>query len=279
MRVSAIDLYTSDVEFMTVNLRTPGSRDKYHAKAIIGLDADELNPRFYGFGAVAGAKYHEYTRKVRDIVMRVVLNPNYKLNERYSDIRDDFYRAISMNRTGEVRLVLRSGASSVAQIYGRIIKLEVPHFSKIPELQVTIRCDDPIFRGVSPVELESADIVSGTDLIEFTDAISTAPHGFTLVTTVSTGVSSFTLRAPDDDWVFDVAYALVAGDVLTLSTEYGAKALSIFRSPGTTINLMDKVTTESFWPVIFPGYNEWGWDNLANFGAKTLSYKTAFWGV
>lgn len=279
MRVSEIDLYTNDVEFITISLDRVSYTDKFIAKAVAGLDVDEINPRFYGFGA-DGTKFHEYTRSAREIVLRIVLNPNYALNETFSDIRDELYRAISSNRFGEVKLIFKSGASSLAQIFGRIIKFEVAHMSNVPELQITIKCDDPILRGITPVNLNWVNSPSLPSPFEITDALSTSPHGFTMaVNYADDSLTGIIIRDPDSNWVFEVEWTFLAGDVLHVSTEYGNKYLYVDLSGGGTYNLMDKITTESFWPILFPGLNEWVIEDTTDIYSVDVSYKPAYWGV
>jgi len=63
MRVSAVDLISNNVNVMTLGLRRPSTADKYLAKAIIGLDADEIISKFYAF-SLAGDKRFYDTRLV-----------------------------------------------------------------------------------------------------------------------------------------------------------------------------------------------------------------------
>lgn len=279
MKVTGIELYSStDEKMLEFSLRNAGHRDKYLAKAIIGLDADEIVPKFYGFGAVNNQRYFEFTLPPREVVMRLVLNPNWSYNESYSDVRDDLYRAISTRRAGVLRMVFKNGASMVAQLTGYITKFEVPHTSNIPELQITMRFDDPILRAVTHVELEESDISVGGDNVEVTDALSTAPHGFQIEAEFDAPESEFSIHCPDNNWDFRIVHDFLAGDILYASSEYGNKELYVV-SGMTTTSLMDKLEPSSLLPVVFPGLNEWVWENAASFATRKVKYRPAYWGV
>ena len=95
--------------------------------------------------------------KARTIVIRVVLNPRFNLGETYSDVRDAIYRAISAVRTGIVALHFNSSGATVARIYGFIAKVEsLDIFNQLPEVQATLRCDDPVFRAINSILYTSA---------------------------------------------------------------------------------------------------------------------------
>lgn len=288
MRVNTVDVIANEEEIFSLGLRLPSTKDKYLAKAIIGLDADELSPKFYGFGLQGGLKFYDFSLPPREIVMRIVLNPNYHLNERYSDLRDDLFRAIAANRTGEMTVILKNGAISVAQIKGMITKFEVPHFSKVPELQITLKCDDAILRGITSTVIVAADLVSpaaiilGTNGRRITDAVSTAPHGCVMKFAFTSAQPTFTVqdKATSPNWAFTITPSggFLNGDVLHISSEYMNRYVNIVRS-GSTLSQANRVAAGSLWPVIFPGANEFYTNISTGFTWNEVSYKTAYWGV
>jgi hypothetical protein len=271
---------------ISLSLNRPDADAKYMVKTIIGLDADEIIPRFYGFGAVTSPKYYDLGLKSREIVMRVVLNPNYYIQESPSEIRDELYRAVSSNRTGTVTLLFNDGASAVATISGFVTKFEVPYFSRIPEVQITVTCEDPMFRAINPVILYSDDLATGTPIM-VADSISTAPHGLEMKFTVSSTFTNFLIRDnADSEWKFEVIPGLlsgatpgfISGDVVTLSSNHEDKRLVVTRS-AVDYHLGNKVTTDSIWPIIFPGANEFHLDNTDKFAWNHISFYPAYWGV
>jgi len=281
MRVSAVDLISNNVNVMTLGLRRPSTADKYLAKAIIGLDADEIISKFYAFSLAGDKRFYDYALGTREIAMRVVMNPNYILNEQPSDLRDDLYRTIAASRTGTVLLVLKSGATSVAQIEGQIIKFEVPHFSKIPELQLTLKCEDPIFRAINDVVFEHGSLGLGAaQPYELTDAISTSPHGLFMDLTLQTPGASFTIQDPPGDWKFELAPqgGFFAGDRLRISSEYANRYVTLERSSVVT-HIANSLVVGSIWPIVFPGINSFNSNYSGNIHWNEVSFRPAYWGV
>lgn len=283
MRVSEIELVANNVNVMSLGLRQPSSMDKYLAKAIIGLDADEILSKFYSFGLNGGERFYDYTLGPREIVMRVVMNPNYILSERPSDLRDDLYRTISSSRTGTLKLILKSGASSVAEIEGRITKFEVPHFSKVPELQLTMKCEDPIFRAITDLELDHDSIGLGaTQPYEITDAISTAPHGAYMEIVLESAKATFTLQDQETapNWKFELAPqgGFFTGDILRISSEYANRRVTLERA-GVETAIANALVVGSIWPVIFPGINVLYSNYSGSIHWNVVSFRPAYWGV
>lgn len=281
MKVTSVSLYSNELESLRFDLNNVSSKSPYLIRAIVGLDAEELIPKFYGFGLNTNQKFYDMNLSPRDIVLRIVLNPRFNLDESYSSIRDSIYKTISATRTGEIKLQFHSGASNIAEISGFINKLEVPYFSKTPELQLTIRCNDPMFRSVSPVRMEGIDLPNDNHLI-FEDVWSTAPHGFTMQLTFTQTLATFTIQDKDTlpEWKFKIipATSFLAGDILNFSSLTSNKYVSRTRS-GVVLNLMDKVEPTSVWPIAFPGINEINFNDFASFDWNFIQFNATFWGV
>lgn len=272
-------------EFARLSLQGPSSGDPYFARAIVGLDADEIVPKFYGNARETGTKFYNFVPKERELVMRIVLNPNFENGETYAGVRDELYRLISSARGGNVELYFYEGAGVKSAITGQITKFEVPHFSKTPEVQITITCKDPFFRGISTVELYNTDLGSGNFLNVY-DSISTAPHGmtWTLTFTANFTANLYIRDAINEDWYFTVAYdagrPIETGDVLTICSNPETKCVTLDKGGlGTTLDeMIDLVVTNSLWPNVFPGRNEYELNRDSKFDVE-VTYTPAFWGV
>lgn len=283
MRITDIEIEAEDTQVAKFSLSNPKPTDRYLAKAVYGLDADELIPKHYGFGAgVDGLPYYRVGMKPREIVMRLVLNPLWDIGETYSEVRDDLYRAISRSRNGELKLVCRAGATNVAWIKGHITKFEVPLFNKDPELQITILCDDPFFRSETSFEYLDGDF-DGTGYISLADDISTAPHGVDMCVTIDTQAATFTIQ--DDDpynWQFKIEpdTDFLVNDKIFIVSEHGRKECYMDRS-ATFTQLMDKIVPGSKWPQVFPGDNQFYIPNRLSSGLTIdyVRYNSVFWGV
>lgn len=281
MRLTALSLFSDLEEAMRFDLRSVGANSKYIVRSMVGIDAEELTPRFSGFSKDGKKRFYDFKLKPREIVMRIVLNPKFRVNEGYSDLRDNIYKAISATRTGEVKLQFHSGAATIAETYGHIIRMVVAHFEQTPELHITVKCNDPMLRGINPVHMVDADIPTVNPIV-IADNSSTAPHGFHIVLTFTATTAAFTLQdeATDPEWDFKItpASSFLSGDVLHISSEFNNKQVYMIRSAVTT-HLMDKVDPTSAWPLIFPGFNQFHFVNMANIDLDEITYTPAYWGV
>ena len=282
MRLTSVVLSTSDLAEEVVFSLPQQGNSRYIVRAIVGIDAEEIIPKFYGVGAVSGKKMYEFTMKPRDVVARVSLNPRFSTNEDVSEIRDVIYRLVSANRFGQLTVLFKDGGSIVSSIKGHITKMEVPYFTNSPELQITIHCNDPMFRAVTPIEYAPADLPS-TNPILLIDEPSTAPHGFSFKVKFTATTTTFAVQ--DDpttpDWKFEVTppTSFLTNDELYVSSEYGAKQVFWNKASGTDTDLMDKVLLDSVWPQVFPGQNTLYFPQIANFDWLEVSYYSAYWGL
>lgn len=279
MQITALELVANDANAISLGLRQPSVKEQYLAKAVYGLDAQEIIPKFYANGLDTGDKYYDFVMRPRELVMRTVLNPNYILNERAGDLRDELYKMISSNRNGELKIIMRNGTTAIGQLFGRVTKFEVPHFSKIQELQMTLVCEDPFIRAIADTELEE-DLLGPGPSYEINSAVSTAPHGCVIVMEVTTNTTSFILteQAADYDWKFQVSYSpgFQVGDIITISSVYNDKYVKFLRGV-TETHIADRVTSGSQWPMLFPGVNTLY--RNAQVKLTKVAYKNAFWGV
>jgi hypothetical protein len=284
MRLTTVVLTTSpDSEEVEFALKPLGARHRYILRAMVGIDAENLVPKFYGFGANTGKRFYEQTMPPREIVMRVALNPVYSNNEDVSDLRDSIYRLISSHRSGELMVEFRSGGTSVSAIKGMLTKMEVGYFNKTPELQITIECKDPMFRSINPVDIPVDELPTWPDPAEITDGSSTSPHGFSFKVKFTATTTTFRVQddGSDPDWIFQVtpSTSFLTNDELHVSSEYGQKRVFWNKASGTDIDLMDKVTETSVWPQIFPGLNTLYFMEIANFDWLEFKFYSAFWGL
>lgn len=283
MRLSSVVLSTSDLlEDISFSVMDNEPNQRYIIRNMVGIDAEDIIPKFYGFGKETNKKFYEFTMKPREIVMRVAINPVYYINESVSDIRDSVYRIISSNRSGELTLTFKDGAASICFATGYITKMEVAHFTKTPELQITMSCPDPMLRSVISIDIPPGEL-SSSNPVKITDQPSTAPHGLELKVKFTATTSTFAIQddLTDPDWKFEVtpASSFLTNDELYISSEFGNKRVFLDRAAGSDIELMNLVLLDSVWPQIFPGLNTFYFPQIANFDWLEFKYRSAYWGV
>jgi len=286
MRVTSIALYSDTTEEpITFGLGDADRSTQYVVRAITGLDAEEIIPKFYASGLETGPKYYDFGLKPRDIVMRIVLEPRFQVNESIADARDELYRLISPSRTGLITIQFLSGGTTVAHAKGHVVKFEAVHFAAKPEVQLTIRCDDPMLKAINPVLLGPGELSQSNPVI-IPDSISTAPHGFHMHVVFTQSSLTFTIqdKNADPEWLFQLVPngGFLVGDELHISSDFAENHLYIDRG-GSIIHLVDRLQPGSVWPIVFPGANYFYIlevsDGVFLFDWIDFEYYPAYWGV
>lgn len=281
MKINSLDIFSDNTQLFRLALKNVPSTDKYLLKAQSGLDADEITRRFTGFSVTSGTRYFDVRQVKRSVALRMQLNPNYRIGESYSDIRDHLYRAIALSRTGILDLYFRSGGAIVAKLSGFITKFEVPLSSEIPEVLITLRCVEPLLRGINPVILTPGDLGDSGPFI-IGDNVSTAPHGMSFAVEFTEAWTAFTMqdKLSFAEWRFQVIPdgGFLTGDILHVVSEANKTDVYIDRSE-TIIPLMDKITPGGMFPLMFPTNN---YIHILDFNRMNwvhFTYYHAFWGV
>lgn len=263
--------------------------DRFVVKNLYGLDADEIVSNFLtAQNAGGGGELYDMSLKGREVVMRIVLQPDFANGETHGNLRDEIYKFIAANRNAVISLHFFEGDinNERAYLYGFITKVEVPLTQETSEVQITVQCTDPILRGPNNVE----EFVSGTGFV-IEDNISTAPHGFkfALRFTSHAGASySFEIGPSPGHPEFQINignllddgdFGFRSGDILTFSSAFNTRELTIFR--GNVIPIADKIEADSVWPMIFPGSNPFSFycGPTATWTWLYFRYYHAFWGV
>jgi len=286
MRVTGVCLFSNNEEIVEFDFQDHSQKVPYTMRAMIGLDAEEIVPRFYGRGTTTKTRYYSPTIGSREIVIRIVLKPQNGVLETYSSLRDKLYKTISSARDGQVEIRFMSDLYEMASIKGFITKFEAPVFSQVPEVQLTIFCEDGIFKSIKSIKVRAAGL-SKTKMI-ITDTTSTSPHGMTFELKFLTKTPYFSIQDVSvvPEWKFKLIPGTIGGlvdfqvnDRLFFSNEGNEKSVFILRG-STQYYLADKIETGSVWPIIFPGENQYTIDySTGNFSWTAFSYYATYWGI
>jgi len=282
MKLTSVEIHAPNFStIITLSFRDPMRQDQYNVKSIVGLDADEIISKYYAMSSDSKTKFNTLVIAKREVVFSVALNPAFDQNQSYSDLRDTLYKMISSSRSGQIQLWFKNGDVTIAILYGFITKFETPQTEQVPDVKLTIKCDEPFLIAPDPVNIP----VGGISLSGFTiqDDQSTATHGFKFQIHFTASVSGpITITDPyDSSWFFTINPPLVflSGDVLTFSSEYNNRYLIDTRASGTVSHMADSIVTGSSWPIIFPGTNNFRFSQTANMVLDSLSHSYHYWGV
>jgi hypothetical protein len=282
MKVTNIDVIPANSSYsINLSFRDPISQNVYVAKGILGLDADEITPKYYASGLL-GDRLYDLSLKNREIVLQISLNPNFEDERTYAKLRDDIYKIVASSRTGTLQLRFKDGLNVVAAISGFVTKVESPAFTKTPEVHVTIRCDkDPWLRAVDYVNVNLEELNPASTVV--TDDMSTAPHGFSFGVVFMDTAAALTIKeSVFPTWFFEVFLTgsslveFVAGDKVYFSSEFNNKYLYLERD-SEIFHLVDKLMPNPVWPILFPGDNTLICPQPVNW--EYIRYYPTYWGV
>jgi len=293
MKVTSVRL-SSEVTYIDIGIKSPGTTDSYLIRSITGLDADDVVQRFYATAedpiSLQERGLYDMVMPNREIVMSIITNPDYGTSETYSDLRDALYKMIAASRFGDVTLSFFDGSTEKAILRGNISKLESVLFSEAPEIQLTIVAKDTMLRAPDSgrVYVSSGTLNASSTAFNLTDSDSTAPHGVTWAIQFDADVGSFTLGNNDEGWIFHLAYpgdGFKEDDILRFSSEHNRKYVFLNGYPGDPndpparpYSIIDLITPTSVWPIMFPGTNHF--DYVATtYTWLNWSYLPVYWGI
>lgn len=278
MKVTSIELTPENSsDTIVMSFKDPSGLNPFNVRTIAGLDADEISPRFYGFGSGGLARFYDLSMQKRNVVARISLNPRLGLGESFSTLRDELYRLISASRTGRLQLRFKNGTSDVADIWGFITKVEAPQFEKTQEVVLTLSCeDDPMLRSPNIVMVDLLTLDPDEAVVN--DILSTAPKGFEFEVVLLADDPYFRMYDPVNNWEFSSTPpgGFLTGDILGFSSYYNNKYFYMMRGAVVT-HIADTISPSSVWPIIFPGVNTFGLDFPVTW--NKLAYYPAYWGV
>lgn len=282
MRLTSIDLYSNGLPVAALSFKNPDSSNPYTATAIDGLDAEQINAKFYGLAVTSKKKQYNLSMSERDVTIHISLTPSYSTGGSYSELRDALYKSVYSSRTGLIELRFKDDAITKAVLSGFVTKFESPRFTKTPEVNLTIRCPEPMLKAPIRTDITVAGLGS---TFTITDSVSTAPHGMKFDLTFNADTPTFIIKdAASPEWTFTLDPVSVGGvsgfknnDHLYVCSETGDKSVYLVRS-SVTYPLADKIVPGSSWPLIFPLVNNF----VVTTGAFTwnaMSHIQTYWGA
>lgn len=281
MKVTNIDICSSNLgNIINLNFRDPTSQSPYITKEIVGLDADDITPKYYA-SDMSDNKYYELALKKREIVVKISLNPNFAVGKTYATLRDDLYKLVQSSRTGSIQLRFNDGTTTKAAVSGFVTRFESPNFTKTPEVQLTISCNESMLKAVDQVNVPVEFLSEALTII--TDDESTAPHGVRFGVQFTDTVIDFSIQdALPANWAFEVNLTgsplteFVVGDELHLSSEANNRYLYLVRG-FDIIHLVDRIIPTSIWPIMFSGDNQFMCSDFVKW--DYITYYPTYWGV
>lgn len=251
MSITKVEVRTLLGELLTLTLENP--TNGYLVEDILGLDPVKATISSSTFANFPGAKFEASRREIRNILIKLKLEPNYTLSQTARQLRTDLYDFFQSDTEVSLRFFMTDGLT--VDIAGRVESCDAPPFSQEPRAAVSIMCFNPDFLALTPVVVSEDTVATLTEFhINYPGNI---PTGFTFVMNVNRTLGEFTIyQRPADNVLrtFDFEASLVSGDILTISTVDGSKGVTLNRA-GTLSSLLYGKSPQSTWLKLMKGDN------------------------
>ena len=221
-----------------------------------GLDPVKATQVATTLAQVDGAQYQSSRVDPRNITFKLGFVPNYA-TQTVASLRTALYDYLMPKSV--VTLKFYVDGSLFATTVGVVESCDTPMFSQNPEVDVSIMCYDPGFYAPSTTVFNGTSVTGGTTstityagtydtgiIFSLTqDALSNAVSVYNTLPDGTPQQMLISLTSPD---------TFAAGDVLTINTIPGQKAITRTRS-GTTISLLYALDPSSDWIFLQKGNN------------------------
>lgn len=168
----------------------------------------------------------------------------------------------------------------IVDIDGRVESCEAPLFTQKPKATISILCFEPDFVELSST-IVNGNTVSTTTEFDIAYPLTAISAGFVFQLIVDRSLSAFTIyQRPLDNVVrsFDFSSALVAGDVLTISSVVGDKYVTL-NHEGTLSSLMYGKSPQSQWMSLQRGINHFRVYATGAAVPFTIAYRPRYGGL
>jgi len=241
--------------------------DTYILKAVDGLGPPDVNV------IILDNVYQGRETANRQIVMRVGLNPNYGVNQTPEQLRSTLYKMLTLDYTSALRFSLMDGGIIVAIVDGYISKMEVAHFAKDPEVQITIECLQPYLLAPNPTVLVPTTKAT-FPVVNPGTASTWFKADFNITGTIANFTLSRNLKPLEQ---MKIQTTLLPGDVLSIDTRDGQKNITYTRA-GKTENAVGILSIDSIWLELYAGLNTLKTSSAA-FNWGSITFTPRYWGV
>jgi hypothetical protein len=251
--LTALRAYSSWSSAPTLPLSDGGrpDTDLIQIRDITGLEPVKATISRTPLGSIDGESFNGAAVPARNIVLTLGLNPDWDVWT-MSKLRRLLYAYFMPKLL--VRLVIENDDMPPVEIYGHVEGCEQNMFTKDPEIQVSIVCEDPYFTALEPVVLTG---------------ISSNPVDIDYGGSVETGmvveISEATLPAPIVIGIqvgnpllstFQVNATVSASSYLIMSSVLGKKYVrNVEQGTGVITNRLAQLQDGYIWPTLQPGLN------------------------
>lgn len=269
MKVTGFQLVTSKVFSFPIG----GAKlsDPYILKGADGLAPPEVDV-VISDTAYQGGFYQGRRPQLREISLKIGLNPDYSKGQTVEQLRTDLYSTLTPGVNDVVRFFILD-QTPIASVDCWTKKFEASIFSPTPEVLITLACKEPYFTAVEAFQLPTSSPKTQITINNY----GTAPTGYNIRLTFTTSVNGFTVTDTRGDRI-KLDYAFSSGDTLVINTNPGTRDITVASSGGTPQSILYSMTRDSKWQLLFSGQNTLQFSSSA-FNWQQLYFLPKYWGV
>lgn len=257
LTIKATNKYNQTLQITQSNL--------FQLVAVSGITPPKANVNTAELASMDGSAFNSSKLQNRNIVLTIQPTGNVEQG------RLTLYQYFKVKQPVSLEIIT---ANRDVIIDGYIENMEIDVNANPQTVQISIICPDPWFKAKTPqvinLDTNPKTIASASD--DEVGAIFTA--------TMSGAVENPVITDSTTAQSFGLTYTFQSGDILTINTRRGEKAVSVNRS-GTITNLLNYITATTKWIALATGNNSIGYNadsGVANM-AVSVTLQSIFEGV
>jgi hypothetical protein len=249
----------------------------YAVRDIQGLDPVKATQVATTLAQVDGGQYQYSRRDARNITFKIGFVPNYA-SQSVASLRNALYNYLFPKSV--ITLIFYVDGSYFAQTVGVVESCSAPMFSQDPEVDVSVMCYDPDFYAQFSSQFNGTSVTTTTtSTIAYAGTTDTGIIFSLTHDMPSTSVNIYNIRPDGVSQRMTVALTspdnFVAGDILTIDTRPGSKAVVRTRG-GVTSSILYALDPTSDWISLQNGNNAFRVVNASDTRPYTVGYTNKY---
>lgn len=225
----------------------------YQVAQIDGLDPVKATLVSTSFAGTDGENFQSAKRPARNIKIKLDLDPDFN-PKTYTDLRRDLYPFFMPKSQITLRFYLTSGL--YLDIVGIVEEMSSPLFEEDPTVDISVMCFQPDFIDGRMVTVPGLTVDTTTNIeIDYPGSVEA---GTVITLNVNRSLATFTIYNIDEGGNIsrlDFSDALIAGDVLVISSIKGNKGITLTRASVSSSKLYGR-SAQSSWIEFVEGLNQ-----------------------
>lgn len=236
--------------------------DEYICKNIDGLGPPERDVYIKDTPKQGGIHQGNHDR-LRQLIVRIGLNPDWTINQTPEEMRERIYDLFGDDG---LEFIVMDGNTQVCFTLGHISKCEPAHFSRNPEVLLTIDCMNAYLSALDVIHPSLETMSTLTPVI---NNLGSAPTGFEMRLTFTANTAFWQIYTEDLTKWMRLNFDFLIGDSLRISTNEGQKYIEVYRDGDSIGSLLKALTADSTWlqlrrgdNIFTTGVTGYEWDDI-----------------